>query len=922
MAAPNQNAEQIARDNIDHQLVGCGWSVQKKSELNLSASLGVAVREYITDVGPADYILFVDKRPVGVIEAKRAEEGVNITMHEEQSSEYAQSKLKYLNNDPLPFVYESTGELTRFTDYRDPRPRSRLVFTFHKPETFLEWLKQSKPLRARLLELPPLRTQGLRECQIKAINTLDGSFKDNRPKALLQMATGSGKTYTAITFVYRLLKFAGAKRILFLVDTKNLGEQAEQEFMAYVPSDDNRKFTELYNVQRLRSSYVANDSHVCISTIQRLYSILQEKELDEASEEENPAEKSWMPKEPMPVAYNAKIPIEFFDFVVIDECHRSIYNLWKQVLDYYDAFLIGLTATPDNRTFGFFNQNIVSEYTHEQAVVDGVNVGFNTYLIETNITKKGAVVWKGEYVDFREKLTRKNRWQQTDEDIAYSAKQLDDEVVNLNQIRTIVRTFKERLPEMFPHRQEVAKTLIFAKTDSHADDIIQIVREEFAEGNNFCKKITYNNREEDPKSVLSQFRNAYYPRIAVTVDMIATGTDVRPLECLIFMRDVKSRNYFEQMKGRGTRTISLDDLRKVTPSARYTKDHFVIVDAIGVSKSLKTDSRPMERKPGVPLKDLLAAVAVGARGEDLFATLANRLVRLEKQITPKEHLTFTEKAEGKSVAQIARELLHAYNADTLEELREKAQKENPGAPPAELESVISKLQSMLVEKAAAPFTGELNKFIENLRRVHEQMIDAVNLDKVEIVGWQEQTRDYASGLVKDFTAWIEAHKNEITALQIFYGQPYRRRELTYAMIRELADALQADQPTLSPLGVWRAYERLGQANGSPRNQLIALVSLVRHICGIDQALTSYDKTVDKNFQAWVFRKQAGALKFTEEQMQWLRMIKDYVAVSFHVSKDDFDLTPFNREGGLAKLYQLFKDDYEKTLDELNEVLAA
>jgi type I restriction enzyme R subunit len=917
---PNQNAEQIARDNIDSALERSGWAVQKKSEINLSAGVGVAVREYITDVGPADYILFVDKKPVGVIEAKRAEEGVKLTMHEEQSSEYAASKLKFLKNDPLPFVYESTGELTRFTDYRDPKPRSRPVFTFHKPETFREWLKQPKSLRSKLHEVPALQTQGLRDCQVRAINNLDVSFKQNRPKALLQMATGSGKTYTAITFIYRLLKFAGAKRILFLVDTKNLGEQAEQEFMAYVPSDDNRKFTELYNVQRLRSSYVATDSQVCISTIQRLYSILQDKELEESAEEENPAEKKWQPKDPMPVVYNGKIPIEFFDFVVIDECHRSIYNLWKQVLDYYDAFLIGLTATPDNRTFGYFNQNIVSEYTHEQAVADGVNVGFNTYLIETSITKKGSVVWKGEYVDFREKLTRKKRWQQTDEDVAYSAKQLDDEVVNPNQIRAIIRTYKERLPEMFPHRSEVPKTLIFAKTDSHADDIIQIVREEFAEENKFCKKITYT--ADDPKSVLAQFRNDYYPRIAVTVDMIATGTDVRPLECLIFMRDVKSRNYFEQMKGRGTRIISLDDLRKVTPSAQYTKDHFVIVDAVGVSKSLKTDSRPLERKPGVPLKDLLAAVAVGARDEDLFTSLANRLVRLEKQITHKEHALFTEKAQGKTISQVAKELLNAYNADTLEEIREKVEKEMPGAPPADIQSSINTQHSAIIEQAAVTFTGVLNTYIENVRKTHEQMIDAVNPDTVEFAGWQEHSKENAAGLLKDFAAWIEAHKNEITALQIFYSQPYRRRELTYAMVEQLYSLLVADKPVFTPLRVWQAYEQLEQVTGLPKNKLTALVSLVRRVCGIDTALTSYDKTVDRNFQAWAFRKQAGALKFTEEQMQWLRMIKDYVATSFHIEKDDFDLAPFNAQGGLGKLWQLFGEQTESIIQELNETLAA
>ena len=364
-----------------------GWVVQDKKHIDFHAGLGLAVREYQTDIGPADYVLFVDRQPVGIVEAKKEEEGHHLTMVEGQSGDYAKAKLKWIaESNPLPFLYESTGILTRFRDERDPKPRSRPVFTFHRPETFQEWLSKPQTLRSRLLDLPVLNTEGLRDCQTNAINNLEDSFKKNRPRALIQMATASGKTFAAITFIYRLLKFADAKRILFLVDTKNLGEQAEQEFMAYVSNDDNRKFTELYNVQRLKSSHIGSENQVCISTIQRLYSILKGEPLDEAAEQDNPAE-HLQPQKAMPVVYSGKIPIEFFDFVVIDECHRSIYNLWKQVLDYVDTFLIGLTATPDKCTFGFFNENIVSEYTHEEAVADGVNVGYDVYTIETEITK-------------------------------------------------------------------------------------------------------------------------------------------------------------------------------------------------------------------------------------------------------------------------------------------------------------------------------------------------------------------------------------------------------------------------------------------------------------------------------------------------------------------------------------------------------
>ncbi|MBL7796734.1 MAG: DEAD/DEAH box helicase family protein [Saprospiraceae bacterium] len=928
MQTPNQNPEQLARDQIDAQLTACGWVIQDKSRINLSTAPGIAVREYLTDVGPADYVLFVDKSPVGLIEAKRPEEGVRLTTVEEQSGEYAAAKLKHLNNDPLRFVYESTGEVTRFTDYLDPKPRSRPVFTFHRPETFQKWAKEPKTLRARLHDIPALSPTGLRDCQITAISNLEQSFRENRPKALIQMATGSGKTFTAITFIYRLLKFAKAKRVLFLVDTKNLGEQAEQEFRRYEPQDDNRLFPELYGVTRLGSSFIPGDSQVYISTIQRLYSILKGEELDERNEEENPNEK-WLPKDPLPVVYSERTPPEFFDFIVIDECHRSIYNLWKQVLDYFDAFQIGLTATPDNRTFGYFNQNLVCDYGYRKAVEDGVLVPYNVFEIVTKITKEGAALALGEYVGTREKLTRKEFWNTLDENVEYSAKQLDNDVVNVNQIRLIVRAVREQLPAMFPDRVgadgvfEVPKMLVFAKSDSHADDIIRIIRDEFAEGNSFCKKITYRSTE-DPKSVLQQFRTGYYPRVAVTVDMIATGTDIRPLEVLLFMRDVKSRSYYEQMKGRGTRTCSLEELRTSgTPAAKFTKDHFVIIDAIGVEKSQKTDSRPLEKKPGVSLQAVLDAVAVGATDEDLLSTLANRLIRLDKQINAREKNTFAEHAGGKTIPQVVKALLNAHDPDTLENIRHEVAQALPDASPEERHSSFIIQHSSLLESAVAVFHNpDLRTFVVDVRKKYDQIIDDINRDEILNIGWVADNKAGAESLVREFRDWIEAHKTEITALQIFYGQPYRRRDLSFKMIKDLAETLKNAKPALAPLHVWRAWEQLEKANGQPKNELMALVALIRRVLGNDDTLTAYDKTVDRNFQDWVFRKQAGAVKFSEEQMQWLRMIKDYVATSFHLDRDDFDLSPFNAAGGLGKMWQLFGADTEAIIGELNEVLAA
>jgi type I restriction enzyme R subunit len=940
----NQNPEQIARDNIDKQLLACGWIIQDKKKFNLAAGLGIAIREYQTDIGPADYVLFVDKKAVGIIEAKREEEGIRLTTVEEQSSQYANAKLRLLNNDPLPFVYESTGEITRFTDYRDVKPRSRNVFTFHRPETFVQWLSQPKTLRTRLHDIPVLPEEGLRDCQITAINNLEKSFKDQRPKALIQMATGSGKTFTAITAVYRLLKYAKAKRILFLVDTKNLGEQAEGEFRAFTAQEDNRLFTELYGVTRLSSSFIPDDSQVYISTIQRMYSILKETDLDESAEEENPNETNFGPKEAIPVGYNEKVPIEFFDFVIIDECHRSIYNLWKQVLDYFDVFQVGLTATPDNRTFGYFNQNLVSDYGYEKAVIDGVLVPYNVFTIETQITKNGNKISLGEKVDKRERLTRKKFWENLDEDIEYSGKQLDQDIVNPSTIRTIIRAVKENLPAMFPDRYavgtsrdlsatsetsatsafEVPKMLIFAKTDSHAEDIIEIVREEFGEENKFCKKITYRS-EEDPKSVLQQFRNDYYPRIAVTVDMIATGTDIRPLEVLLFMRDVKSRSYYEQMKGRGTRTCSVEELRaKGTPTAKFSKDHFVIIDAIGVEQSQKTDSRPLEKAPGISLKDVLQSVAMGNTSEDMLTTLANRLIRLDRQLTDKDKAAFTENANGFTINQVVKQLLHAYDPDVNQQIETSVRGAMRGFAPMEIEKAITVEQNKLIEQAVAVFHNpDLRDFIIDIRKKYDQIIDVVNIDTITKMGWVKDHAESSALVIEDFKTWISSHKDEITALQIFYAQDYRHRTFTYKMIKDLCEKLKTEKPLLAPLAVWKAYEQLEKTNGSAKNELIALVSLIRKVVGIDTTLTAYDKTVDKNFQDWIFKKNAGQHNaFTEAQMQWLRMMKDYVANSFSIDKDDFDLSPFNAEGGLSKMWQLFGEETDKIINELNEVLAA
>ncbi len=483
------------------------------------------------------------------------------------------------------------------------------------------------------------------------------------------MATGSGKTFAAANMAQRLIREAQASRVLFLVDRANLGRQTLKEFQGFEVPGSGRKFTELYNVQHLTHNRFDPVASVCIATIQRVYSMLRgDADLDASVEETSGFAVS--PERPVEVDYNPALPIEAFDVIIVDECHRSIYGVWRQVLEYFDAFLIGLTATPGTATFGFFNKNLVMEYGFPQAVADRVNVDFDVFRLSTAISEGGSTIEAGYWTTFRDRETRAERLEQVDEGLGYVAPELDRKVVAKDQIRTVIRSLRDHLPAIFPDREvdehgrleHIPKTLIFAKDDSHAEDIARIAREELGRGNDVIAKITYKASDGNkPEDLLSAFRTGYHPRIAVTVDMIATGTDVRPIEMVVFMRMVRSRNFFEQMKGRGVRTIRDDDLRLVTPDAAH-KDRFVLVDAVGVTETKLIETTPLERKRGVSLDKLLHQLSLGQLSEDLVSTLASRLARIDARIGAADRRRLEETA-GMALGEIAGGLVDAIDPD-------------------------------------------------------------------------------------------------------------------------------------------------------------------------------------------------------------------------------------------------------------------
>jgi type I restriction enzyme R subunit len=953
--------EEQARQTIDDALQKAGWDVQDTSNVNVHAAKGVAIREFPlkSGYGTADYLLYINGKAAGALEAKK--EGTTLSGVEIQTEKYSEGMPDELpaHVRPLPFLYQSTGVETYFTNRLDPEPRSRLIFHFHRPDILADWLQAEQQsdgnpstLRGRLQHMPELQGKGLWYAQRTAVTHLEASFAEDRPRALIQMATGSGKTYAAITSIYRLIKYAKAHRVLFLVDRRNLGRQAHQEFQQYTTPDDGRKFTELYNVQHLTSNTIDPIAKVVITTIQRLYSMLRgdsefEPDLEETSQFGTNA---YLVDEPVGVVYEPRIPIEFFDFIFVDECHRSIYSLWRQVLEYFDAHIVGLTATPGKHTFGFFRRNLVMEYDHPHAVADGVNVDFEVYRIRTAISERGSTIEAGPLtvVGRRDRETREMRWEKPDEDITYTAKELDRSVVAVDQIQTVMQTFKEKLfTELFPGRTEVPKTLIYAKDDSHADDIVRIAREVFGKGNDFAQKITYRTgtarivekvvgpdgtevEQVTYKStgvktddLLSSFRNGYNPRIVVTVDMLATGTDIRPLEIIMFMREVKSRSFFEQMKGRGVRVIDTNELQAVTPDAT-TKTHFVIVDAVGVCENDLHDTTPLERQKSVSFDSLIQKVAFGSTDPDVLSSLASRLSRLDKRLTKSQQDTVTELTDGISLKDLASNMVNALDPDWCFEEGRNRYLQTEDTEPTEFQ--IKEAAETLVHEAVAPLANNatLRNHLTTLRKSFEQTIDEISADELLTAGFSEDAKERAQKITASFKEFLETHKDEITALQVLYSQPYAKR-LTFRDIKELAEAIQAPPRSWTPEVLWRAYEALDRAKvrgASSKRLLTDIVTLVRFALGQENELVPFIDRVSERFQNWLAQQANQGRQFTDEQLDWLRLIRDHIASSMQIDMDDFDEVPFNQQGGRGKVYQLFGNELGPLLDELNKVLAA
>lgn len=872
--------------------------------------------------GQVDYLLYVDRKIVGVIEAKPT--GTPLSGVEWQSSMYADglSPVQQLQSitvaGRLPFVFEASGTETHYTNGYDPEPRARRVFAFPQPAALARIVRDAvaepdRPTwRAKVKRLPALQEAGVRPAQIDAIRGIERSLAEQRhDRSLVQMATGAGKTYCAVTECYRLLKWGGFNRVLFLVDRNNLGDQTMSEFRNYTSPDDGRKFTELYNVDKLTGAGMVASSKVVISTIQRVYAALRGHDIPDT---DDPGLDNAVPDRPVEVGYDAALPPEAFDLIVVDECHRSIYGLWRGVLDYFDAHIVGLTATPTKQAFGFFRQNLVSEYTYAESVAHGVNVDFDVYRIATQITAQGSSVEAGTIVPVRDKRTRVQRYESLDDDLDYTPTELDRAVLSTSQLRLVLETFRDRLyTEIFPGRSTVPKTLIFAKDDNHAEEIVTTVRAVFGKGNDFAAKITYKMR--DARDQLAKFRNSPTLRVAVTVDMIATGTDVKPLECVFFMRDVRSATYFEQMKGRGARTIPDADFQAVTPDSR-TKDRFVIVDAVGVTEHELIDAVPLNRDRSVSLKQLLGKAAALQVTEDEVATLAARLARLDQQLTSSERAELAGLA-GMPMTAVVRGLVEAVDPDR----QQAAVDASPGRDPAAV------LADLLVD-AVAPLAGNpaLRERVLEIRASHDLVIDETSVDTLlDARGVADVNR--ARGIVTSWRGYLDEHRDEIAALHVLYADDGAGK-VSYAELRELAERIKRPPHNWTPDIIWNAYAAIEvdlthpKVRRADRHTVTDLVSLIRFTLGQDSELVPYTETVQQRYSAWLLQQEQAGVEFTERQRWWLDRIADVVAQSAGIAPEDLDKTPFTERGGIDGALHDLGAQTAELVTQLNQELTA
>ena len=850
--------EEKARQKIDQWFTDAGWEVINRDEYE-PTSTAVAIREgLLKDNLEADYFLFISGKAVGVLEAKREETDAFSSIVCEQAALYARSvpNIYQTYQKPLPFIFTSNGKELYFCDFREQDHYFKQIMTIPTPHELVKKLG----INDYFAGLPTLRKKGLRDCQYEAITELEKSFRSGQKRALMVLATGAGKTYTACLAAYRMLSYTPMRRVLFLVDRNNLGKQAEGEFGTFRLTENGEAFNTIFTVNRLRSSSIPSDSNVVISTIQRLFSFLKGETIEDNDDddENEPAEEVILPP-------NLDLPHDYFDMIIIDECHRSIYKNWRKVLEYFDtARLVGLTATPIPETMAFFNNNRIVNYTLEKSIVDGVNVDCRVYRIKTQVTETGGAILAGEKFKEETRYTGEVKTVSSKETKTYTNKELNRSIINPAQIKLILSTYRDVVytelfndPQREPNMDYLPKTLIFALNEAHATNIVQIAKEVFGRTDDrFVQKITYS--AGDSNELIRQFRNDKDFRIAVTCTLVATGTDVKPLEVVMFMRDVESLPLYIQMKGRGVRTIGDEQLRNVTPNA-FSKDCFYLVDAVGVTEHEKTIPTATDEPTTkiITLKELLERISHGYIPDEYLKRLAATLARIYNKADDSQRKEFTRLSRD-DMKELSARIYDALEKGTLPPFvsTEKPNLERKGLV-SPLANHADARRYLLILAAG---------FVNTLMPGEDTLIS------------KGFSIEEAKNTTEAFEKFCRENADEIEALRIIYnneGEP-----ITYSMLKDLEHKLKMANNHFAPKQIWNSYAVLspGKVKRSTTKEesdaLTNIIQLVRFAFRQIERLDSVVTTSKQYFNLWLGQNQR---EITDKQREVISRIVDYIA---------------------------------------------
>lgn len=850
--------EEKARQKIDQWFAEAGWKVINREDYE-PTSTAVAIREGLLKGNlEADYFLFINGKAVGVLEAKREDIDALSDKVCAQAALYAKSvpHIYQTYQNPLPFIFTSNGKDLYFCDFRKQEQSFKQIMAIPTPYDLVKQLGISDYFAG----LPTLQKKGLRDCQYEAVTELEKSFRSGQNRALMVLATGAGKTYTACLAAYRLLSYTPMRRILFLVDRNNLGKQAEGEFGTFRLTENGDAFNTIFTVNRLRSLSIPSDSNVIISTIQRLFSFLKGDTIDDDDEDEGnePAEEIILPPNP-------NLPHDYFDLIIIDECHRSIYGNWRKVLEYFDtARLVGLTATPVPETMAFFNNNRIVNYTLEKSIVDGVNVDCRVYRIRTQVTENGGSILKGEKVKEETRYTGDIKTIFNKEAKTYTSKELNRSVINPAQIKLVLSTYRDVVyTELFNDPQREAnfdwlpKTLIFALNETHATNIVQIAKEVFGRTDDrFVQKITYS--AGDSNELIRQFRNDKDFRIAVTCTLVATGTDIKPLEVVMFMRDVESLPLYIQMKGRGVRTIGDEQLRNVTPNA-FSKDCFFLVDAVGVTEHEKTIPTAADEPTTktITFKELLERISHGYLPDEYLQRLAATLSRIYNKADNSQRNEFTRLAHD-DMKELASRIYDALDNNPLPPFI------NINEPNNERKGLVAPLAN---HANARRYLLILSAGFVNTLMPGEDTLISKGFSIEE-----------AQDTTEAFEEFCREHIDEIEALRIIYnneGEP-----ITYSMLKDLENKLKMANNHFTSKQLWNSYAILNpnsvrrSTTKEESDALTNIIQLVRYAFRQIERLDSVVTTSKQYFNLWLGQNQR---EITDKQREVISRIVDYIA---------------------------------------------